>query len=39
MVPETADPFDVFGDPRGEDFSLGVEEEFFVVDAVDAATL
>ncbi|MGN6694986.1 MAG: carboxylate-amine ligase, partial [Aquihabitans sp.] len=29
----TTAPFDVFDDPAGEDFSLGVEEEFFVVDA------
>jgi carboxylate-amine ligase len=26
-------PFDVFDDPAGEDFSVGVEEEFFLVDA------
>ncbi len=26
-------PFAVFDDPRGEDFSLGVEEEYFLVDA------
>jgi carboxylate-amine ligase len=30
---ETETPFDVFDDPRGEDFTLGVEEEFFLVDA------
>lgn len=24
--------FDVFDDPRGEDFTVGVEEEFFLVD-------
>jgi len=29
--------FDVFEDPRGIDFTLGVEEEFFVVDARDRA--
>ena len=26
-------PFDLFDDPRGEDFTVGVEEEFFLVDA------
>lgn len=30
-------PFDVFDDPRGEDFTVGVEEEFFVVDAATGA--
>ena len=30
-------PFDVFDDPRGIDFTIGVEEEFFVVDAQDRA--
>lgn len=31
--PAAASPFDVFDDPAGEDFSLGVEEEFLLVDA------
>jgi carboxylate-amine ligase len=30
---ESEQPFDVFSDPQGEDFSLGVEEEFLLVDA------
>ena len=30
-------PFDVFDDHRGIDFTIGVEEEFFVVDAQDRA--
>lgn len=32
-MPDAAAPFSVFADERGEDFSVGVEEEFFVVDA------
>ena len=32
-ITDTRSPFAVFDDPAGEDFSLGVEEEFFVVDA------
>lgn len=30
-------PFDVFSDPAGEDFSVGVEEEFLLVDATTRA--
>lgn len=32
-MPDDRQPFDVFDDPRGEDFTIGVEEEFFLVDA------
>ncbi|QXC60886.1 glutamate--cysteine ligase [Aquihabitans sp. G128] len=32
-MPPTSEPFAVFDDPAGEDFSVGVEEEFFLVDA------
>ncbi|WP_421121976.1 glutamate--cysteine ligase [Aquihabitans daechungensis] len=32
MAPSRS-PFAIFDDPAGEDFSLGVEEEFFLVDA------
>ncbi|MCU1498985.1 MAG: carboxylate-amine ligase, YbdK family [Acidimicrobiales bacterium] len=32
-MPDESQPFTVFDDPAGEDFSVGVEEEFFLVDA------
>lgn len=36
-APAPEQPFDVFSDPLGEDFSLGVEEEFLLVDAATRA--
>lgn len=35
-IDSSRSPFAVFDDPAGEDFSIGVEEEFFLVDAETA---